>query len=383
MTRRCLSWWAIISLLTIAACRNSESEYSAVAGLSHPSPTALPHDSLLVGEIRMTIEESPPLELAGDIQLLRNAREFNWIGEEDSEAGYVFGEITDVFVTDIGEVYVLDGMNAVIKVFNKGGSTQSVLGRAGQGPSEFQGPVGVAQIVDGRIAVVSSFRNIKILDVTSEHLREEVSLAVDFSPTGVCVVSDRIIVQGVDIMEDGAILHAFAKDGSFLQSFGQTYKSNNPIVRWEMSDGPFACSDESSTILMVPYKVPVVYAYDIDGNIRWMTRIAEMMPEPVVEVVVDGQPGVEYGDRDVEDRIISVNSLTSGNFVFQLRRRTRQAQNDKDYDVSIHTFVVDSESGSGAYIGDDLPQIHYIDGPMIYTSVNDPVPLIKVFEVSA
>lgn len=52
-----------------------------------------------------------------------------------------FGRIADLEVGENGSVFVLDGMNRTIRVFDQAGSELRAFGRRGQGPGEFERPV--------------------------------------------------------------------------------------------------------------------------------------------------------------------------------------------------------------------------------------------------
>jgi len=65
------------------------------------------------------------------------------IGDNEVDSSYYFSVISDVKVDQEGRIYVLDGMESLLKIFDNQGSYIQTIGREGQGPGELQSPGGV------------------------------------------------------------------------------------------------------------------------------------------------------------------------------------------------------------------------------------------------
>jgi len=65
------------------------------------------------------------------------------IGEADGREEYMFSQIIDVGIDDEENIYILDFLEAHIKVFNKSGEHLRTIGRRGQGPGEIQRAVNI------------------------------------------------------------------------------------------------------------------------------------------------------------------------------------------------------------------------------------------------
>ena len=74
------------------------------------------------------------------------------IGELDGPEEYLFGSVRSIAVDDDHNVYILDGQARHVRVFDSAGTYVKTLGGPGEGPGEFQVPIGVA-ISDGRLLV--------------------------------------------------------------------------------------------------------------------------------------------------------------------------------------------------------------------------------------
>ena len=74
------------------------------------------------------------------------------IGEMEGPEEYLFGSVRAIAVDDDYNVYVLDGQARHVRVFDSAGTYIETLGRRGEGPGEFQVPIGIA-ISNGRVLV--------------------------------------------------------------------------------------------------------------------------------------------------------------------------------------------------------------------------------------
>jgi len=62
------------------------------------------------------------------------------IGEREGSEEYMFSSVSDLAVDSSENIYVLDVRDTQIKVYDKNGTFQRVIGKAGQGPGEFGRP---------------------------------------------------------------------------------------------------------------------------------------------------------------------------------------------------------------------------------------------------
>lgn len=101
------------------------------------------------------------------IRLVENPAEGTWaagdawsvtqaftIGADTMDVPYQFGRITDIAVAPDGSIYVLDGVAADVRVFDRTGTYVRTIGRRGAGPGELSRvAAGVFITTDGRFAV--------------------------------------------------------------------------------------------------------------------------------------------------------------------------------------------------------------------------------------
>ncbi len=79
-----------------------------------------------------------------DTKLMLTLRENLVIGGDGGDAnGVGFSEIRGIQVDDQGQIYVLDSKECLVKVFDPKGKLIRSFGKRGQGPGEFQYPLGM------------------------------------------------------------------------------------------------------------------------------------------------------------------------------------------------------------------------------------------------
>jgi len=63
---------------------------------------------------------------------------------------------SDVAVSDDGRIYVVDGVNSKIRIFNQSGQAMTSFGSAGSGNGEFRNPLGIDLDRSGRVYIADS-----------------------------------------------------------------------------------------------------------------------------------------------------------------------------------------------------------------------------------
>jgi len=97
-------------------------------------------------------------------------------------------------------------------------------------------------------------------------------------------------------------------------------------------------------------------------------------------VEVGGGFGLE--DQEQWDEIRSVTVVGELPYVFiQVTRVTSDSRSEGREYAGIFSYLLDSRTGEGAYIGDALPPVYAIEGDRIYTAVRVPFPQVRVYEI--
>jgi DNA-binding beta-propeller fold protein YncE len=84
-----------------------------------------------------------------------------------------FNKPTDVSVSKNGLIYVVDGVNNQIKVFNSKGEFSNSFGKKGSGKGEFRSPLGIDIDDEGKVYVADSGnQRVQILDAKGNFIEE-------------------------------------------------------------------------------------------------------------------------------------------------------------------------------------------------------------------
>ncbi len=143
-------------------------------------------------------------------------REVVRIGATGGDGPDLFGEIRDVELGPGGEVVVLDGQAAEVRVFAGDGAYLRTLGRQGQGPGELNAPAGMTLDRAGNVWVMN-WRNARYtaFDLQSGEPFQEHQRLASFAaiPWPGAFSEGRLVDVGLDRNGDPAIL---LLDGSFV-----------------------------------------------------------------------------------------------------------------------------------------------------------------------
>jgi DNA-binding beta-propeller fold protein YncE len=130
-----------------------------------------------------------------------------------------FNQPTEVAVGMKGSVYVLDGANNKVKIFNRNGKFVRSVGRSGKGEGEFGYPVGMDIDAQGDIYIADTGnRRIQVLGSNGNYLRK-----IDLSRWHARPVAVKVAGSTHHIYVSDANNHqilCFKKDGTFKFSWG-------------------------------------------------------------------------------------------------------------------------------------------------------------------
>lgn len=115
------------------------------------------------------------------------------IGEELGDSTKMFGSIVAAGIDEQGRIFVLDEIEACLKVFDMQGNYIQQVSHRGAGPGELLHPKGMFIMPDGRIGINSSDKGGYIIFDDSLKFVEEISLWIENSPYHVTPVSDSIL----------------------------------------------------------------------------------------------------------------------------------------------------------------------------------------------
>ena len=194
----------------------------------------------------------------GDLTVVRNPKEPLYkipifeltaelsLGGPDVQGDYAFDRIRDIVVDDSGSIYVLDPRDSHVKVFDPSGTYVRTIGRLGQGPGEFEGPMTLSlNRAADELAVHQPYR--------MTFFKPDGTFLRDVSYRGASTVLGRVDSRGhiylIELVmgdQDGPrlVTKKFGPDGSFLA---------------ELSGSPAPISPKGATRIKVHTLMPASY----------------------------------------------------------------------------------------------------------------------------
>jgi hypothetical protein len=372
----CTAAWLLFLVLGTVGC-----ERTASAGkIRHPTPENIPAETDLADVVRL--ESQPAGELQPFAERLAKARLVLTLGQLEGAPSTVFGAVEDVDAHVPGRFAVLDSRYNEVRVFDSSGAFVESFGRPGRGPNEFLAPEALESHGADRFIVADRNAQVKVMERTAAGMRQRVTIRLQFTPEDLCVLADNIVVQGPT---PGGMLHLYSTDGRHLRSLGDGYRSANPLVSSQLSDGRAACATEAGAIVAMLRYLPYVRGYGTDGTLRWTSRLADFRTIGIEEgVEPDGQPYVVVGAGTGEyDEVEVLHALDEGLVIVQTARHTPQSDQERREHAELRTYVLSARTGKGVYVGNTLPRVLDVAGKRIYTATNDPFPQVRVYELPA
>jgi hypothetical protein len=328
-------------------------------------------------------------ELQTLTRALREASEIMTIGAPEGDKGEMIGEAADVAIGENGQMYVLDSRYNEVKMYDAEGRFEEAFGEPGRGPEEFMAPRHLELDVEGRLVVADRMAPFKVFEPKGTSYEYRSSISITTTPEGLCVMNGLIYWQGSELeekSEESGTIRAVSEGGELVDTFGSHYKSDNALLRSQLSAGTVTCSADAQTVVMGFNLLPMLYGYSAEGDAKWVSKFSDFKQGEVREVERGGRRGVANdptptstgGESDV---LWSLARAPNGHVVAQLARRDEASiQARQDY-AKLHTYVIDGRTGEGVYVGDLFPKIYQVTGRRVYAGRNNPFPQIVVYEL--
>lgn len=226
------------------------------------------------------------------------------LGALDGSDEQTFGWIHDLEVDGQGNLFLLDRQSRLLHAFDRTGSYLGLVAGPGEGPSELGEPSDLVRAPDGSVEVLDP-RQGRVLRF---EVRDRLPLwvantRVTTFGSSFCWVGDRrVLLTPTPATPAMAELGA---DGSPVRTFGEPYVEELPPeldrayqipVLTSYNIGWITCRHDSPEIVTLLSQVPLVRAFDLEGDLLWehpiegFTRIRHQ-PGPEGGVVMVQDPG--------------------------------------------------------------------------------------------
>lgn len=370
-----------ISTASIAIENRSSPRHSSSSDNTvHPTPENIPDDDEVVDLIKKN-ERSKDLE--GEVEGLRNAKEILIIGVKEGESDEIIGKVEDVKAAPEGYIYLLDSRYNEVRVYNPFGDLVQTFGKPGRGPDELMAPTTLMESDRGDVIVADGARQVKVFDRDRSSFKHRKTIRLGVGLDDMCLNNqNELFVFGYD---ERKTIHSFSladEEYSFdkVESFGTYYRDDDELVRSNMSIGLIGCGQDG--IVYTLKFLPVLYGHMRNGEGAWKTKLSDFSTIKATEVTVGGRKGLRFetGDVGYHDTVVSLTTIPGGRVIFQTARQTTQSIKEGREYAELFTYVIDIQTGQGAYVGNHLPPIYDATSKKLYTGVNAPFPQVKIYQ---
>ena len=177
-----------------------------------------------------------------DTKPMLTLRENLVIGGDGGDAnGVGFSEIRGIQVDDQGQIYVLDSKECLVKVFDPKGKLIRSFGKRGQGPGEFENPLGMWLSKAGLSIFDFSTHKIVRFDPQCSHLED---LSLKEAPFGF----GPVVVSGGCLF--GRLID-FDKDEAFWRRLVASIRPTGRCSHWRNQGWPAASRRKPSWMTLI------------------------------------------------------------------------------------------------------------------------------------
>lgn len=341
----------------------------------HPTEKNIPSDAEVDYLIGRKNEDDVGARISSLSRLISDARPVLSIGKMEGQRYEMIGRIEGLAAGESGRIYLLDSEYGEIRAYGPDGEFQFAFGRLGQGPGEFQDPEAMARDENGTLVVTDRGRRTKVLTPADTTLILEEDFTVDISANDVCAMGGRIYAQGFS-EASGSVIQVYTLKGEEVGTFADPYQSTNPVARMTLSQGALECSREANTVVATFTYMPTVYGYSPDGELRWMSKLANFNMETVRGVSKGGRQGVQFRGEPGDMHMAGLTAVENGLVLLQVNQLT-----EEDGRPRRSTYLVDATTGEGTFVTEGIPYLYDARDDLLYAGRYFPFPQVEVLSI--
>ena len=204
------------------------------------------------------------------------------LGVADQPEEQAFGSIMASAVAEDGSIFIVDGANRQVSVFDSNGNFVRRFGRRGRGPGEFEFPYRI-RVTEAEVYVYDrSIHRINVYDLAGNFVRDGlVPFATMAQPFFVPAGPDRLYFAGITRDIDNIhVIHEL--DGRFrrIRSFGRVPPIKDSLAIEYLSSGDLEVDDEGN-LWFAPLTAYEIHRYSPAGELELIiTREHNFQFEP-------------------------------------------------------------------------------------------------------
>jgi len=241
------------------------------------------------------------------------------IGGRNDDPNYSFSGVRDLAVDGEGRIYVLDGGNSRVQVFNADGAFLQTFGGPGQDPGHLAQPSNIAVVGDRVVVNDIGNARLSVWGLDGRHQGDHTSPVPRFATTQMTGMSPGIFVTmhsspGVVPGTSLQVIAAYSVEGLELTRYAslpgpQPFRIGSLVTLSAMGAVPGFATTPTGEVYVTPSREYQVLSMDVAGRPRWALRVAwsrqaltdeqkEMMLDSFRERVPDLDPSAaEWPDK--------------------------------------------------------------------------------------
>jgi hypothetical protein len=335
----------MIAILGCVGCAPSD------PGVSHPTPSNVLPNAAITARISMSSEGAEPLQaLVGRLRQARLVRTFDGAGSKF--------RVDDLWVTPDGRPLVLDASSHTVRALHDDNTLTKIVSLPGKASASSR-LTRLDGDLQGRVLVAGGGM-ISVHAPSADGYRFERTISSHAPIEDMCAVADGIYVR---TSGRASILTRYSWSGEPRGAFGKGYDAEDLDIVQLMSKGRIACVGTPPTVVAAATWLPIVHGYGPDGAVKWIARFEDYKPPRLTEVAHRGHSQLVHAQKDFADRLWRVVGIDPHYVIVQLRRYSPSTDQGPH---RILTYLLDAETGEGAYVGDTLPELYVSRGSLVY-----------------
>jgi hypothetical protein len=218
----------------------------------------VPEGTRIVEHDAVSVEER-----SGHIDLVEDLR----LGDDENDPSQAFYRPRDVDADGNGNIYVLDAGNHRVQTYDATGRYLRTMGRAGQGPAEFEGPRTVSIAADR--VVVKNRSYLSVWTLSGRHVydyRQIAGFSTVLGTDGGLLVANH--VPEIDFDDPRLWISGFTVDGDLRVNYADL-----PLAPNRKPAPEFAAS-RGGMVYVTAVEEYEVLALAADAQARWALRVA-------------------------------------------------------------------------------------------------------------
>ena len=260
----------------------------------------------------------------------------------------LLGSVREVKVFNSTELIVLDSRGKQVTLLDRtSGSVIDNIGRAGQGPGEYENPYSIELDGDDLYVADRSF-SINKFTHNEDAFEAAKEFKINIVPDQICILQDEVFIRGTSNNSDfngiGKIVHVYDKKTlTYKRSIVNSYTAEGTIGVNELSEGQLHCDKETNSVILSFDILPYIYSFSTDGSLNWASGISGFQSRVVVEETGLNTPlSVTYKGDKMYDRVTGFTDIYDNILLVQSARSYPRSENRIP---TLSSYAIDKRSG--------------------------------------